>query len=439
MARTRGLNPIETIEEANLNPGGDETTTHIENEDKVIHNINQIVLSPVELSVTEKLTNLIKGYYKSFTGEYPLTEFYFYVSEDEIEIYDRWGAYLLSAGIGSFTVDEINWILDNLPKYIKSPEVQDMGNVHLDFTELRNEGWMVWRRSGTLNNLIGFIRRKLSHIQELNEPLYYFDDRSDNCIVSNAELNIINEFIQNTVPVIDVSNIVVDYTSLNLLIGEFQQITVTVYPLNATNPELNYIIDDPSVVSIENNVITALDEGFASITIESVANPDVSTTISIEVLEFDKIQATRYEIIRENTDPYEYNEAYITGFEEGFSITSLLATFRNRIENLHVFDQFNVEVPPENFYYLVTTGMTIKLIANGEELDQIRTVLAGDIDGNGSINEYDKQCIRDYVNGYSTLEGCYYIAADVDDNLVVDLNDLNKIDDYIRGEIESLN
>lgn len=433
------INPIETIEEANLNPGGKELDTHNQHENVIVHNASQIVYSDIELSVTRKLVNLIQGYYKSPVGEYPLTEFYFRITSEYLEIYDRKGAYLLNAGVGSFTVDEIDWILNNLPLYNTGEELQDTSKIHLDFTELRNEGWMVWRRSGTFNTLIGYIRKNLAHITDVVEPGYYFDNRADLSIVSQYELDIINKFIYNTVPVIDVTDIVVDITDVKMLIGQKQYITITVYPLNSTSQEINVVISNPSVCTFEENVITAKNEGFSTITLNSVLNPEITNSINVEVIEYDKLYNNYYNIIRVGESLYPVDFNYITDIKEGTSIGDFIDTFKNRSSNLTVYNATGEGIPVDAYYNLVSTGMYVTLTANGTEYETVKLIVPGDISGEGVINGYDEQYIRDHVNGVRLLEGCYFIAADVNQDLTVNLNDLNLLDSYIKGDIENLN
>ena len=194
MSKPFTTEPID-LDGALLNPGEEEKDTHLENESNIIHDYSQIKFSPIELSITEKLTNLIKGYYQSPIGEYPLTEFYYQVTDTHILIFDRKGGYLLEAGIGSFTLDEIDWILQNLPIYNDGEEHQDTSQIHLDFREIRKDGWMVFRRSGTYVQLIGWIRKNLSHIcQTPSITDYYFEERIDRTELSSYELDVIHKF-----------------------------------------------------------------------------------------------------------------------------------------------------------------------------------------------------------------------------------------------------
>lgn len=441
MSRTYGINPIENIEQAMLNPGGDESTTHIENENKVIHDIDQVVISAIEASVTQKLTNIIKGYYNSPNGVYPLTEFYFYFSEDYLEIYDRWGAHLIDIGIGSFTAEEISWISNNLPYYNKGTQYADRSQVHLDFCPLRNDGWMVFRRSGTFNSLIGIIRKKLPHVTEPRDVMYYFEDRQDSNIVSKFEKEMIDDFIHGTQPTIDVTNIMVDYNMIKLLIGGHKDISITVYPPNAEDLSYSYELTSDDVASYDDSIhrVTGIGEGLTELIFTSNSNPEVQATVDIEVIEYDKLYNTKYTIVRGDTEGYGIDENYIIGMDEGLTINQFVESFKNKDTNLSFKTPTGDEISHEEYWQWITTGMTVSLYANGKFYEQLRIIVRGDIDDNGAVNEYDKQCIRNHVNGAVILEGYNFIAADVNKDKTVNLDDLNMLESYLNGEIPTLN
>ena len=137
---------------------------HPENEHKVIHVITDIVIPPEGISVKKKLVNIISGALKSPIGEFPLTEFYYRITEDAIDIYDRHTAFLISVGIGNFTPEEVYWIITNLPLFQDNAGQQDESMLKLEFLPWQGREWMVFRRSGSNNQLIGYIRENCPHI-----------------------------------------------------------------------------------------------------------------------------------------------------------------------------------------------------------------------------------------------------------------------------------
>ena len=476
MGKTIVIRPIKDIGQANKNPGGDELDTHVQHEKNILHRYEDYVPSEVEASVTKKLTNLISGYYHSPEGVFPLTEYFYYITDEELQIFDRLGVYLLSAGIWSFTFDEIDWIQENLPMYQTGENLQDKSQIHIDFTEMRNEGWMVWRRSGTYNQLIGYIREILPYTNIINfipvnthrdlsiythmhlgnfthrqlaaadlttweiqdDLKYYFDDRDDFCIVTREEMQIINAFIDSKREYVPVHDLVVDYTKLNMFIKDEQYVTVRVYPLNATNKKVAFTVGDPTLVKVTDNTIKALDEGITTVTVTSEDNPDVYKEIDINIIEADHLINETYEIVRE-TDIYDIDESYIIGFEPDQAISTVLSTFKNREADLRVYDKDGNDIPVENWYQLLSTGMQIALVANGKEYDRVRVIIRGDISGDGVVTLNELQYIRDHVNGVKLLTGYQFIAADVDKDGLVTLYDLNNIEMFIDDILATLN
>ena len=69
--------------------------------------------------------------------------------------------------------------------------------------------------------------------------------------------------------IIHVESISLDKSSLEMSVGDRYQFVTTILPQNATNKELIFSSSDSSVVSVDNGVINALNEGKATITVKS--------------------------------------------------------------------------------------------------------------------------------------------------------------------------
>ena len=73
-----------------------------------------------------------------------------------------------------------------------------------------------------------------------------------------------------------------------IYVGEKTYITTTFVPNNTANQLLNYVSSDPSVATVDNKgFIQALKKGTVTITVVSVSNPDITSTIELEVLNKD--------------------------------------------------------------------------------------------------------------------------------------------------------
>ena len=69
--------------------------------------------------------------------------------------------------------------------------------------------------------------------------------------------------------IIHVSSVSLDTSSLKLSVGDTYAFKTSVLPENATNKELIWSTSDESVVSVDNGIVTALNEGKATITVKS--------------------------------------------------------------------------------------------------------------------------------------------------------------------------
>lgn len=106
---------------------------------------------------------------------------------------------------------------------------------------------------------------------------------------------IYNEVMEGYAAKYPVTGITVSSTNLSedaleLQVGSTETLTVTVTPEDAANKNITYSIGDTSILTVENNIITALDEGTTTITIASESNPEVTKTITVTVAEKKKIQ-----------------------------------------------------------------------------------------------------------------------------------------------------
>lgn len=67
-----------------------------------------------------------------------------------------------------------------------------------------------------------------------------------------------------------VTSVSLDYTDVTLKIGDTFRLTSTVLPSNASNKELTWVTSNPSVVTVENGLLTAVAGGEAAILVQSV-------------------------------------------------------------------------------------------------------------------------------------------------------------------------
>ncbi|ACT02807.1 Ig-like domain-containing protein [Paenibacillus sp. JDR-2] len=90
--------------------------------------------------------------------------------------------------------------------------------------------------------------------------------------------------IQFKVPTTDVAGLLLDKSSLNMVIGEPQQLQVQFDPSDAANRAVVWQSANPDIASVdESGKVTALAKGETTVTVTSVANPQASASIKIVV------------------------------------------------------------------------------------------------------------------------------------------------------------
>lgn len=81
----------------------------------------------------------------------------------------------------------------------------------------------------------------------------------------------------------DVVGVYLNLSEIELGVNQTQEIKYYVYPTNASNQEVNIIIDSPEVASYDNGVITGLKEGYTLLHVISVDNSSIEAICKIAV------------------------------------------------------------------------------------------------------------------------------------------------------------
>ena len=98
------------------------------------------------------------------------------------------------------------------------------------------------------------------------------------------------------IPVVDVTGVTLDKSSLSLTAGESATLTSTIAPEEATNKNVVWSTSNSNVAKVSGGVVTAVGVGSATITVTSVADGTKSASCSITVSEaipFGKITSSR--------------------------------------------------------------------------------------------------------------------------------------------------
>jgi hypothetical protein len=128
---------------------------------------------------------------------------------------------------------------------------------------------------------------------------------------------------------------------------------------------------------------------------------------------------------------YDTFETYVTNVKTGTTAQSVLAQFEN--ENAVIFDIEGNQITNEA---TCGTGFSINLVVNGNVIDSLTIVIAGDVDGNGVIDSTDYMRVKSMFLGSYTLAGEYFVAGDVDNSGTIDTTDYLRLKSAFMGNYD---
>ncbi|MCI8575620.1 MAG: hypothetical protein HFI09_04035 [Bacilli bacterium] len=155
---------------------------------------------------------------------------------------------------------------------------------------------------------------------------------------------------------------------------------------------------------------------------------DVTLTVADS---YNEITSKLYTIKREENLPYIYGTLPNTTIEE------YVKNFENNVNELHVFDLNDQEILDKSKY--ITTKMKLKLIRDGNVLDELAIVVKGDINCDGDATVADRAMLNQVLLRKVEIDEIPRKAADINHDGIVNINDHNKYILYINMEIDNLN
>ena len=93
----------------------------------------------------------------------------------------------------------------------------------------------------------------------------------------------VSENIENCVIPIRITDVILPNNYFKMDEGSTETLSVTIEPENATNKNLEWIISDNSVLSVQDGVITAISEGLATITLKTTDKSNIERKVDVAV------------------------------------------------------------------------------------------------------------------------------------------------------------
>lgn len=174
-------------------------------------------------------------------------------------------------------------------------------------------------------------------------------------------------------------------------------------------------------------------------TLPTSVNKDMQNKVEEEAKkETEEQQSKVVDII--NQAGYKYNSDFISNIKIGTSAGSIINKLKNNNEKINIkitsidSNNKNIEKKESN---ILGTGDIIS-ISNGVENKSFRTVIYGDVNGDGVVSAVDYVKIKNYIMSASELSGSYKLAADVNSDGTITAVDYVNIKNYILGNDSSL-
>ena len=225
------------------------------------------------------------------------------------------------------------------------------------------------------------------------------------------------------------TDITLDTNDIDLLVGETHQIGVTYIPSDSYD-DLIYSNYDNSIINISNNgLITALSTGQTTITVGLQNVPNITKTITVNVIN-DKITSSTLDVETRSLG------RIIIGEEPEETISDIINKIDEDSEYLVVYDINNNVI--NDYSSIITTGMRIKYIINGTLYDEVIIIVRGDIDEDGYVDISDSILQLKHIQHINLITDYRMYAADIE-NDGIDIIDNRAIDNFILKIINSLN
>ena len=128
---------------------------------------------------------------------------------------------------------------------------------------------------------------------------------------------------------------------------------------------------------------------------------------------------------------------FIVGADAGTLISEFKENMDNPNEYIKIYDLDNNEVSDDD---IIKTGLTIKLVIDGNIYDEATMVVRGDMDGDGIVNITDLLQVKNHIQELTLIEDpIRFIAANVVTDDILNVSDQLKLSNYLNENIDTLN
>ena len=220
-----------------------------------------------------------------------------------------------------------------------------------------------------------------------------------------------------------------NYGKYNMMAGNSFQLVATVTPEDTENPNLIWYSTDESVVTVsDDGFVTAVGEGEATIVVETESTKFIDECVITVASNPSESLCLTYS----SELTLDKENSLLRGVTNSvWTASAIKQEFMNEEEDMQIVD-INGNVLEDSA--LVGTGSVIKFMNGETVLDEVYIVVAGDMNGDGYVNNRDAAMITRYLVEKETADFCQMVAIDVNGDGFVNNRDASMVSRYLVGK-----
>lgn len=205
-----------------------------------------------------------------------------------------------------------------------------------------------------------------------------------------------------------VTGISLDQSEIYMAVGDTFQINATIEPNDADDKTIVYSSSDINVATIdENGIITAKQEGIATLTASSNENANIKAECKLTVVRAMEDSEIHFD------SSLTVNSMEVSGIDYN---SNTVADIKGKITTDLEIEIVNYQNEVLKDTDIVGTGCKIRIKENGNILRQYQVIVYGDVDGSGKIDSVDLLVLQRHILEIKPLDSIFRKAANIDKN-----------------------
>ena len=288
---------------------------------------------------------------------------------------------------------------------------------------------LIFSKSVSDSTIIKYVNNQIQGIKNGTAKIYADLKVGTQTMRMESRVNVRN--INVVPPVINITGISLNKTSITLTEQETTSLSATITPTNHTMERtIRWTTSNSNIVSVDSQGrITAKLAGTATITATTVNGKSAKCIVTVRKKENPPATSSEPEVLKQLG--LTKKDSYIVGFKLGNNVSDIKKSITSNpnITLVSIKNAEGREVSSGN----IATNMKITLTINQKQYNYT-VVVKGDVNGDGLIYATDYVRIKNHIMGKKKLEGAYLKAADINNDNNIYATDYVRIKNYIMGK-----